>query len=112
MLSIAAAKLGFAPIVAIDVDGAAVEAVSRNAEANGVEIEVRHGDALELELPTVDLVVANIHLAGVEALARRVQTTRLVTAGYFHSRMPEAPGFVHLERRIDGGWAADLFERQ
>jgi ribosomal protein L11 methyltransferase len=112
VLSIAAAKLGFAPVVAVDIDAAAVEAVGRNAETNGVEIDVRHGDALQLELPVVDTVLANIHLDAVEALAGRVQTTRLVTAGYFHSRMPEAPGFVHVERRIDGGWAADLFERQ
>ena len=112
MLSIAAAKLGFAPIVAVDVDPAAVEAVSRNAEANGVEIEVRHGDALELELPTVDVVVANIHLAGVEALARRVRRRGSSPPATSTREMPEAPGFVHLERRIDGGWAADLFERQ
>jgi hypothetical protein len=37
---------------------------------------------------------------------------QLVTAGYFHSRMPALPGYVHRERRIDGGWAADLFQRQ
>jgi ribosomal protein L11 methyltransferase len=112
VLSIAAAKLGYGPIVAIDVDEAAVEAVRRNAETNGVEVDVRQGDALELELPAADVVVANIHLAGVDGLAPRLDARRLVTAGYFHSRMPNAVGFVHRERRIDGGWAADLFERQ
>jgi ribosomal protein L11 methyltransferase len=112
VLSIAAAKLGFAPIVAVDIEPAAIEAVSRNAEANGVEIDVREGDALELDLPTTDLVIANIHLDGVEALIRRIRANRIVTAGYFHSRTPEAPGFAHVERRIDGGWAADRFERQ
>jgi ribosomal protein L11 methyltransferase len=112
VLSIAAAKLGFAPVTALDVEPAAVEATRRNAAANGVEVDVRLGDALTEELPTVDLVVANIHLAGVEALVRRITAERFLTAGYFHSRRPETPGFRHVERRIDGGWAADLFRRQ
>jgi ribosomal protein L11 methyltransferase len=112
VLSIAAAKLGFAPVHSVDLEPAAVEATSRNAAANGVELDIRQADALEIDLPRVDLVIANIHLAGVQALARRIAAARFVTAGYFHSRMPEAPGFTHVERRIDGGWAADLFERQ
>jgi ribosomal protein L11 methyltransferase len=112
VLSIAAAKLGFGPVVAIDLDPAAVEAARRNAFANGVEIEVRHGDALEENLPGTELVLANMNLAAVEPLASRIGARRLVTAGYFHSRMPDLLGYSHRERRIDGGWAADLFERQ
>jgi ribosomal protein L11 methyltransferase len=112
VLSIAAAKLGFEPIVAIDVDPAAVEAARRNALANGVEVDVRQGDALEENLPGTELVLANMSLAAVEAVASRMAARRLVTAGYFHSRMPNVSGFIHRERRIDGGWAADLFERQ
>ena len=104
--------LGFGPIHAVDVESAAVEATRRNAAANGVELDVRQVDALDAELPSVDLVLANIHLAAVQAVAPRLKAKRLVTAGYFHSRLPEAAGFVHVERRIDGGWAADLFERQ
>jgi ribosomal protein L11 methyltransferase len=112
VLSIAAAKLGFAPVYSIDLEPAAVEATARNATANGVNLDVRQADALQSELPPVDLIVANIHLAGVQALGLRIAARRFVTAGYFHSRMPEAPGFAHVERRIDGGWASDLFERQ
>jgi ribosomal protein L11 methyltransferase len=112
VLSIAAAKLGFAPIHSVDLEPAAVEATARNARANGVDLDVRHADALQSDLPPVDLVVANIHLAGVQALALRVSAARFLTAGYFHSRMPDVPSFTHVERRIDGGWAADLFERQ
>jgi ribosomal protein L11 methyltransferase len=112
VLSIAAAKLGFEPIVAIDVDPAAVEAARRNALANGVEVDVRQGDAREENLPGTELVLANMSLAAVEAVASRMAARRLVTAGYFHSRMPNVSGFIHRERRIDGGWAADLFERQ
>lgn len=112
VLSVAAAKLGFGPVHAMDVESAAVEATQRNAARNGVALDVRQADALQSELPAVDLVVANIHLAGVQALVPRITAGRLVTAGYFHSRLPEAPAFRHVERRIDGGWAADRFERQ
>jgi ribosomal protein L11 methyltransferase len=112
VLSVAAAKLGFEPVVAIDREAAAVEAARRNAATNEVTIEVRRGDALEAELPSVDLALANIDLRSVDVLAARLDAAILVTAGYFHSRMPQTPGFAHRERRIDGGWAADVFERQ
>src|SRR5262249_34985123 len=39
VLSIAAAKLGFAPVLAVDLDEAAVEATRANAEANEVTVE-------------------------------------------------------------------------
>jgi ribosomal protein L11 methyltransferase len=112
VLSVAAAKLGFDPVVAIDRESAAIEAVRRNALANDVAIDARRADVLVVELPRSDVALANIDLASVEVLAPRLDVGVLVTAGYFHSRMPQAAGFVHRERRIDGGWAADLFERQ
>lgn len=112
VLSVAAAKLGFEPVVALDREAAAVEAARRNALANGVVLEVRRSDVLASELPATDVAVANIDLRSVEEVARRLDAQVLVAAGYFHSRMPELTGFTHQERRIDGGWAADLFERQ
>jgi ribosomal protein L11 methyltransferase len=112
VLSVAAAKLGFAPIVAVDHDRAAVEATQRNARANGVVLDVRRADALSAALPPADVGLANIDLAAAEVLAPRLDVRLLVTAGYFHSRMPALVGFAHRERRIDGGWAADLYERE
>jgi ribosomal protein L11 methyltransferase len=112
VLSVAAAKLGFSPVLAIDRESAAVEAARRNAEENGVLIEVRLADALATESPAADVGLANIDLAAVEALAPSLDVGLLVTSGYFHSRLPELAGFAHRERRIDGGWAADLYERQ
>jgi ribosomal protein L11 methyltransferase len=112
VLSVAAAKLGFGPVVAIDRETAAVEAARRNARTNDVEIDVRRGDVLAAELPASDVAVANIDLASVEKLSGRLDVGVLVSAGYFHSRMPSIAGYVHRERRIDGGWAADRFERQ
>jgi len=112
VLSVAAAKLGFDPVIALDREPAAVEAVERNARGNQVHVDARLADAVAAELPPADVALANIDLASVERVAARLDVTRLVTAGYFHSRMPSAPRFAHRERRIDGGWAADLFERQ
>jgi ribosomal protein L11 methyltransferase len=112
VLSVAAAKLGFEPVIAIDREPAAVEAAKRNADANEVEIDVRSADVLDAELPRTDVALANIDLASVEALGPRLEARTLVTSGYFHNRRPELPRLAHRERRIDGGWAADLFERQ
>jgi ribosomal protein L11 methyltransferase len=112
VLSVAAAKLGFEPVVALDREPAAVEATRRNAAANGVSVEVELGDALTARLPRTEITLANIDLASVGKLAARLDAQTLVTAGYFHSRQPEPPGWVHRQRRIDGGWAADRFERQ
>lgn len=112
VLSVAAARLGFAPVVAIDREAAAVDAARRNARANRVDVDVRRADVLAAVLPTSDVAVANIDLRSVDKLGGRVDADVLVCAGYFHSRMPTIAGFTHRERRIDGGWAADLFERQ
>jgi ribosomal protein L11 methyltransferase len=112
VLSVAAAKLGFAPVVAVDRDDAAVQAARRNARSNDVVVDVRHADALSADLPPADVGLANIDRASVEAVAPRLEVGTLVTAGYFHSRTPKVVGFTRRERRIDGGWAADLFERQ
>jgi ribosomal protein L11 methyltransferase len=112
VLSVAAAKLGFQPVVALDREQAAIETAERNAHSNGVTVDVRLLDVLAEDVPPADLGLANIDLSSVEGLAPRLEVAQLVTAGYFHSRMPELPGYTHRERRIDGGWAADLFERQ
>ncbi|HEX7255736.1 MAG TPA: 50S ribosomal protein L11 methyltransferase [Gaiellaceae bacterium] len=112
VLSVAGAKLGFDPVVAVDRDEAAVAAARRNAEANGVRIDVRLADALGGPLPGADVALANIDLSAVEALGPELDVGTLVTSGYFHARMPAVQGYAHRERRVDGGWAADLFVRQ
>jgi ribosomal protein L11 methyltransferase len=112
VLAVAAARLGFEPVVAVDHDPAAVEATRKNAGANEVFVDVRRADALTIDLPATDVALANIDLAAVEALGGRLDAAVLVTSGYFHSRTPAVSGFAHRERRIDGGWAADVFERQ
>ena len=54
---------------AIDADEAAVEAATRNAAANGVEVDVRLLDAATDELPAAEIAVANIDLPTLGRLA-------------------------------------------
>ena len=112
VLSIAAAKLGFAPVVAFDYDPQAVEATERNAADNGVNVDVSQADLREDELPEADLALANIAAEAVVALGPSLRAGRAITSGYLVSDEPELEGY-RLERRIqDGGWAADLHVRR
>jgi ribosomal protein L11 methyltransferase len=111
VIAIAAAGLGFEPVLAVDFDEAAVEATQVNARVNGAKIDARLADALEVELPATDLVIANITLAAVRALGARLESHRAITSGYLAGDQPDLPGFTRLERRTLDGWAADLFER-
>src|SRR3954454_9296791 len=93
VLSIAAARLGFAPVIAIDHDSAAVDATARNATSNGVELELRLADALADPLPATDVAVANIAREAVERLGPLLDSPALVTSGYLEQDEPVLPGF-------------------
>jgi ribosomal protein L11 methyltransferase len=110
VLSIAAALLGFAPVVGVDVETASIEATLENARANGVEVDARLV-AREDPLPSADTVVANISLAAVLALPARTSADVLVTSGYLMSEEPRLPGYTHVERAEIDGWAADVHRR-
>ena len=112
VIAIAAVRLGFGPVVAIDHDRAAVDATARNAEVNGVELDVRHADALAGDLPAVDVVVANVSAAFARDVASRLLVRDLIASGYLEPEPPQLPGFVHRERRAEDGWAADLFRAE
>jgi ribosomal protein L11 methyltransferase len=111
VLAIAAARLGFSPVVAVDLDEISVRVASENAALNGVELDVRVLDARAEQLPAAELAIANVSLDVVEALAGRVASPRLIAAGYLTSDRPVLEGFDRLERRELDGWAADLFAR-
>ena len=61
MLAIAAAKLGFAPVTAVDSEQAAVEATRENARENGVALDgVERLDLRDEPPPAADVVAANL----------------------------------------------------
>src|SRR5439155_8616751 len=109
VLTIVAAKLGFAPVLAFDGDENAVVATLANAEANGVDIEVRQADALTEPLPDTDLALANITRPALELLAPRLRSEQLVSSGYLPTDAHELPHHRHVRRITRDGWAADLY---
>jgi ribosomal protein L11 methyltransferase len=110
VLSIAAAKLGFAPVIALDSDEAAVEATRANAKANDVEVQASFADILAAELPRTDVAVANITRPTLEAIAPAVRSRRLIGSGYLPTDGTELVGFRHVRRVTRDSWAADLYE--
>ncbi len=110
VLSIAAALLGFAPVLGVDIEAPSIEATCENARVNGVELAARLV-AADDRLPPATTAVANISLASVERLPDRLDVSRLVTSGYLASEQPRLPGFAHAARRTLAGWASDLYER-
>ncbi len=105
VLSVAAAKLGFAPVFAIDVDDVALETTRENAAANGVSVEVG------AELRRADLTVMNIALDVVERMLPRLPVERAITSGYLERDVPQAGGWRAEARRVRDSWAADLLVR-
>ena len=109
VLAVAAARLGFGPVYAVDDDPLAVQAAERTATENGVHVNVSAADVLLDPLPRVDLLVANIELRGVEALLVRAPAPAAITSGYLAREMPASATFGHVERLEVEGWAADRF---
>ena len=108
VVSVAAVRLGFAPVVAVDLDEVAVEVATETARSNAVAIEVSRADVLRDELPAVDVVVANIELRIVERLLERATARVAVTSGYLEAETPEAPRWTRADRLELEGWAADV----
>jgi ribosomal protein L11 methyltransferase len=109
VISIAAALLGFEPVIAVDSDPVAVEVTKENAARNAVRIDARRLDALADPLPGADLVVANIELGIVESLLLRRPAAHAITSGYLAGELPRAPGWTAVETIELEGWAAHVF---
>jgi ribosomal protein L11 methyltransferase len=110
VIAIAAALLGFSPVIAVDVDPAAVDATLRNAGANGATVDVRLLDLTTHELPDADIAVANITATLVESVLARTDARVVVASGFLERDEPELGGYRRRERRVRDGWAADLLE--
>jgi len=111
VLAVAAARLGFRPVLALDADEAAAAATRANATANGVEVEVRLADVLADPLPEVEVAVANIAREPVERAAERFPGRVFVSSGYLAAERPAPDGWRAVDRREADGWAADLLAR-
>jgi ribosomal protein L11 methyltransferase len=112
VLAIAAARLGFGPVIGLDSDPNAITAAEANAAANGVELDLQRADARVDPLPRTNVGVANISEELVATVGPRLECTLLVTSGYFEPHVPRLPGFRAIARRRLDGWAADLHSRE
>jgi ribosomal protein L11 methyltransferase len=104
VLSVAAAKLGFAPVGAFDIDDVALEVARANAAANGVEVDVLD------EVRPAELAVMNIAGEVVEGMLPKLPVRRAITSGYLDRDEPRVAGWHRVDRRVRDGWAADLLE--
>jgi ribosomal protein L11 methyltransferase len=119
VLAIAAARLGFAPIAACDVEPASLAAIAANAAANGVEgIAVSRVDLRREPGPWAPTVCANlVHGLLLEVAARMARPPRrLIASGLLHAEAADivrafAPHGLREARRADAGeWTALLLE--
>jgi ribosomal protein L11 methyltransferase len=118
VLAIAAAKLGWSPVIAIDHEPESVAATRANAQRNNVEIDVRAADLHSDPLPPADTLVANLLGPLLLALSERLQhvPAQLIASGLLP---PQADALAHAlatqhglreqERRGDGDWVAVRF---
>jgi ribosomal protein L11 methyltransferase len=123
VLSIAAARLGFAPVLGLDHERESVAATRENANVNGVAIEVRRFDLRKQTLPWLGeadrpsgslVVVANLLRPLLLDLAREMPhaPAHLLAGGLLREQVEEVVeafggrlGMRERERRERGEWA-------
>ena len=115
VLAIAAARLGFSPVIAVDSDRAAVEATVANARANGVALERVERANLRGEAPPwADVVAANLMrplLLRVAELIDPPPDTLVISGLLDHEADEVGAAFAPLRERrrlSDRGWTALL----
>lgn len=119
VLAIAAAKLGFRPVVGLDHDRHSVQAASENARVNGAAVEVRRFDLLDGPLPAIadapPVVCANLLAPLLLKLADRLSfgPRHLIVGGLLSGQEDEVVGALaragaleERERRASGEWSA------
>ena len=117
ILSVAAARLGFEPVLACDHERAAVEATLAAAAANGVEVTASRCDLRVVPGPWAPTVVANLVRPLLLDIAPRLDRPpeRLIASGLETGEAEEVAAAVEslsLAARRDGdGWSAILLTR-
>jgi ribosomal protein L11 methyltransferase len=115
VLAIAAAKLGYGPIEAVDSDRLAVDATNLNARDNGVALDiVRRANLREEAPPLADTIAANLMRPLLLQVAKLIdhRPNALILSGLLDHEADEvAAAFapLHEQRRLsDRGWTALL----
>jgi ribosomal protein L11 methyltransferase len=119
VLAIAAAKLGWSPVIGCDREEASLETARANAEANGVELEIERIDVREEAPPVAPTVIANLTANLLVDSARQLdgaaqRPVTLACSGMLEDQVDSvaeafAPlGLTESNRRTEGEWAALL----
>jgi ribosomal protein L11 methyltransferase len=109
VLAIAAARLGWEPVLAVEVEPRAIEQISLNAMANRVAVTTRWLDLPAEPAPWTPVAVANLPRTVLcEVLIER-PPERLIASGLLPGEVHEVTAAFGMreERRIEqDGWAA------
>jgi ribosomal protein L11 methyltransferase len=118
LLAIAAARMGFAPVFAIDHEIRSVEATVANAERNGVTLQAIKLDLLTVDPPPAPTLAANVppdvHRRVAAGLAPDV--VHVIVSGVADEELDDVlaayarAGLEPVDRR-GSGWLAVLLER-
>ena len=118
VLAIAAAKLGFGPVTAVDSDAAAVEATLANARDNGVVLDRIERANLRADAPPeAEVWTANLMRPLLLRVAEHTEEPPrvLIASGLLEHEADEvAAAFSPLrevERRAERGWSALCLQR-
>jgi ribosomal protein L11 methyltransferase len=119
VLAIVAAKLGFAPVIALDHDPLAVAATQANSARAGVELDVRRFDLRTEQVPDAELVLANVLAGPLLSWADRQRrlAPALILSGLLVGEADRVSGAYvrrgmrETERRVQGDWAALALHR-
>jgi ribosomal protein L11 methyltransferase len=105
VLAVAAARLGWSPVTAVEVEPDALAVIEANAARNGVSVAAVRGDRA-VEAATV---VANLSRPAL--LGAPIAAERVVASGMLAREVDEvvaALGRREVARRVEGDWAAVL----
>jgi ribosomal protein L11 methyltransferase len=113
VLAIAAARLGWSPVRALDFDPLAVQATRENARVNRVDLAVERFDLRTGPAPGAPTVVANLLRPLLLEVARKgIEADHLILSGLLRHEADEvAAAFAPFEerRRVErGDWTALL----
>jgi ribosomal protein L11 methyltransferase len=123
VLAIAAARLGWGPVAALDFDPVAVSAAFENAAVNGVSIDVGRHDLRSDPVVVAPTVAANLLRPLLLAWVGRLESVsvlpeRVIASGLLVGEADEVAsafarvGLAESERRESGDWAALLLHRR
>ncbi len=120
VLAILAARLGWGPVLALDVQPSSVEAARENAARNGASIEVRVADLSAQAPPAADGFAANFP-AGLHAIVAAGWSEPVPQVGVLSGfGRDEAPGVLEAyaarglreRRRVEShGWVVVVLQR-